>query len=229
MVDRTFAGSDTLATARALAMAIKREEFDLILCGRNSTDAETGQVGPELAEFLDLPQVTAVRKITVEAGPSYGRSIERPFGTGKIILERETDLGFETVECPLPALLSATEDLAPERFPSKADREKAKEKPIQVVTASDLSADLSLFGFLGSLTWVAAIEAVDVPRGKKVIEGESLLGQVDQLVQALLERGLFGRWTEEDREGRQRQEEDREERQRQRGSTSGGKAIWVVA
>jgi electron transfer flavoprotein alpha subunit len=209
MVDRAFAGSDTLATARALALAIKREAFDLILCGRHSTDAETGQVGPELAEFLGLPQVTAARKITVEAGPS----------TGKITVERETDLGFETVECSLPVLLSATEDLAPERFPAKADREKAKEKPIQEVTASDLSADLSLFGSSGSPTWVAAIETVEVPREKRVIAGESLPGQVNQLVEALLERGLFGQWTEEDREGRQRQ----------KSSVADGKSIWVVA
>ncbi len=205
MVDRAFAGSDTLATARALAMAIKREIFDLILCGRHSTDAETGQVGPELAEFLGIPQITAVRKVTV--------------GDKKITVERETDMGFETVECPLPALLSATEDLAPERFPSKADREKAKEKPIQEVTASNLSADLSLFGASGSPTWVSSIETVDVPREKKVIEGESLPAQVNQLVEALLERGLFGQWAEEDREARQKQA----------GRATSGKSIWVVA
>jgi len=205
MVDRAFAGSDTLATACALAMAIKREEFDLILCGRHSTDAETGQVGPELAEFLGIPQVTAVQKLSVEAG--------------KITVERETDMGVETLECSLPALLSATEDLAPERFPSKAEREKAKEKPIEEITAGDLSTDLSLFGSSGSPTWVTSIETVEVAREKRVIEGESLPGQVDQLVQALLERGLFGQWIEEDREGRQRQKSD----------VPGGKSIWVVA
>src|SRR4029079_8673623 len=58
LVDRAFAGSDTLATARALALAVKREQFDLIFCGKYSVDAETAQVGPELAEMLDVPQVT---------------------------------------------------------------------------------------------------------------------------------------------------------------------------
>ena len=53
LCDRAFAGADTLATARALAAALRGEAFDLILCGRNSVDAETGQVGPELAELLD--------------------------------------------------------------------------------------------------------------------------------------------------------------------------------
>src|SRR6185295_18351838 len=61
--DRAFAGADTLATARALAAALRREPFDLVLCGRASVDAETAQVGPEVAELLDLPQVCCVRTL----------------------------------------------------------------------------------------------------------------------------------------------------------------------
>jgi electron transfer flavoprotein alpha subunit len=205
LVDRAFAGSDTLATARALALALKREGYDLILCGRHSTDAETGQVGPEVAEFLGIPQVTAARSLTV---------------TGQTLtVERETDSGFETVECSLPALLSATEDLAPERFPNKADREKAKEKPIQTVTASDLSPDLAQFGVTGSPTWVESVQTVEVTREKKILEGD-LPTQVNTLVQLLLERGLFGKWSEEDGGS--------EATQRVRNA-SGGKAVWVVA
>jgi len=205
LADRAFAGSDTLATARALALALKREGYDLILCGRHSTDAETGQVGPEVAEFLGIPQVTAARTLTV---------------TGQTLtVERETDSGFEMVECPLPALLSATEDLAPERFPNKADREKAKEKPIQTVTASDLSSDLSQFGAAGSPTWVESVQTVEVTREKKILEGD-LPAQVNTLVQILLERGLFGKWVGE--------EEQSDDGQRTRTLT-GGKAVWVVA
>ena len=205
LVDRAFAGSDTLATARALALALKREGYDLILCGRHSTDAETGQVGPEVAEFLGIPQVTAARTLAVN-----GQTLT---------VERETDSGFETVECPLPALLSATEDLAPERFPSKADREKAKEKPIQAVTASDLSSDLSLFGAAGSPTWVESVQTVEVAREKKILEGD-LPAQVNTLVQILLERGLFGKWVGEEKPG------DGGQRTR---TLAGGKAVWIVA
>jgi len=208
LVDRAFAGSDTLATARALALALKREGYDLILCGRHSTDAETGQVGPEVAELLDIPQVTAVRKLTVN---DSGQTLT---------VERETDSGFEMVECPLPALLSATEDLAPERFPSKADREKAKEKPIQEVTASDLSSDLSLFGTAGSPTWVASVQTVEVTREKKVLEGD-IPTQVQTLVQILLERGLFGTWAGEEGESDGGGLRERK--------PAGGKAVWVVA
>ncbi|MGH7965969.1 MAG: FAD-binding protein [Candidatus Binatia bacterium] len=205
MVDRAFAGSDTLATARALALALKREGYDLILCGRHSTDAETGQVGPEVAELLGIPQVTAVRKLTVD--------------DRTLTVERETDSGFETVRCPLPALLSATEDLAPERFPNKADKEKAKEKPNQELTAGDLSSDLSLFVAAGSPTWVAAVQTVEVAREKRVLEGD-VPTQVNTLVQILLERGLFGKWIGED------DETDGSWRDRK---PADGKAVWAVA
>ena len=68
--DRALAGSDTLATARALGMVLEREQPDLIVCGRNSADAETGQVGPELAELLGLPHVSQVRKLTTTSSPT---------------------------------------------------------------------------------------------------------------------------------------------------------------
>ena len=71
LVDRAFAGSDTLATARALSLALRRESFDLILCGRNSVDAETGQVGPEVAEMLGI--ATGYRRAAAGAGRAVGR------------------------------------------------------------------------------------------------------------------------------------------------------------
>ena len=205
ITDRAFAGSDTLATARTLALALKREGYDLILCGRHSTDAETGQVGPEVAEILDIPQITGARTLTV---------------TGQTLTaERETDSGFETVECALPALLSATEDLAPERFPKKAEREAAKEKPIEAVTASDLSDDLSIFGASGSPTWVESVETVEDNRDKRVLEGE-LPDQINSLVQFLLERGVFGKWADE---------EEAASGGSQARTPGDGKAVWVVA
>ncbi|HZA22711.1 MAG TPA: electron transfer flavoprotein alpha/ beta subunit, partial [Dehalococcoidia bacterium] len=63
LTDRALAGSDTLATAQALALALDKEQPDLIVCGRNSADAETGQVGPELAELLGLPHISQIRKL----------------------------------------------------------------------------------------------------------------------------------------------------------------------
>ena len=178
LVDAAFAGSDTLATARALALALRREGFDLVLCGKTSVDAETGQVGPEVAELLDVPQITAVRRLDLD--PARRR----------VKAERETDAGFESVECNLPALVSATEDLAAERFPKRAEKEAAKAKPIVEVTANDLSADVQLFGATGSPTRVEGLETVVVERQGRMFDGEPEVA-VRALVAALIERGVF--------------------------------------
>ena len=207
LTDRAFAGADTLATARALALACEREGYDLILCGRHSTDAETGQVGPEIAELLDIPQVTGVAALTLNAD---GKTIR---------VERETDSGFDTLGCPLPALVSVTEDLAPERFPRKAERQAAQEKPVETVTAGDLSSDLSQFGATGSPTWVESVQTVEDSRENRVLEGE-LSEQIDSLVQALLARGLFGTWGDDSAAG---------ETGKRSADPEPGKAVWVVA
>ena len=207
LTDRAFAGADTLATARTLALACEREGYDLILCGRHSTDAETGQVGPEIAELLDIPQVTGVAALTLDAD---GKTLR---------VERETDSGFDTLECPLPALVSATEDLVPERFPRKAERQAAQEKPVETVTAGDLSADLAQFGAAGSPTWVESVQTVEDSRDSRVLEGE-LSEQIETLVQALLARGLFGTWTDDG---------DADEKKVRSADPEPGKAVWVVA
>ncbi len=184
LVDRAFAGADTLATARALAAAVRREGFDLVLCGKSSVDAETGQVGPEVAELLDVAQVSAARTLTID------RKLRR------LRAERETDEGFETIECALPALVSAGEDLAPERFPKRAEKEAAAQKPIVEVTAKDLADDLSGFGLEGSPTWVEAIQTTEQKREGRVLSGD-LEESVRALVGLLAERGLFRRRTDE--------------------------------
>jgi electron transfer flavoprotein alpha subunit len=183
LCDRAFAGSDTLATARALALALARDPFDIILCGRNSVDAETGQVGPEVAEFLNLPQMTGVRTLSID--PQIRR----------VTAERETDDGFETVEAPLPLLVTAAEDLAPERFPSKAEREAAKTKPITELGAEDLVADISQLGASGSPTEVAGLQYVETTRLQRGLEAESVDDAARTLARLLVEEhGLFGSW-----------------------------------
>ena len=88
--DRALAGSDTLATAQALALALQPESPDLIICGRNSSDAETGQVGPEIAELMGIPHISNVRKLAVDRA------------AGLITAERVTDSGYQILQCPLP-------------------------------------------------------------------------------------------------------------------------------
>lgn len=147
--DRAFAGADTLATARALALWLKRELFDLILLGKHSLDAETGQVGPEIAEMLGIAQVVAVRKLEID---------------GEILrAERETDEGFDEIECRMPALLTCAERVA-QPIKIKPDaRKEAETKPIETVRAAGLDRDLNLFGAAGSPTWVLEVIAEPTP------------------------------------------------------------------
>jgi electron transfer flavoprotein alpha subunit len=172
LCDPLLAGSDTLATARALAAALRREAPDVILCGRASTDAETGQVGPEVAELLDLPQVTAVRTLTIDP-------VARTF-----VAERETDEGFQTLGGRLPALFTAAEDLAEERFPTKGARQAAAARPVATVTVAELGLRPEDVGAAGSPTWVAGLEEVAAERRGELVTGET----PEALAQALGER-----------------------------------------
>jgi electron transfer flavoprotein alpha subunit len=159
LVDKAFAGSDTLATARALAIALGREQCDLIFCGKYSVDAETGQVGPELAEMLDWPQVTGVTKIEL----SESRDA--------LTAERETDDGFETIECDLPAVVTAAERLIRPIKVKEPQLEAGRKKSIVEVTAAELSNDPDIFGFSGSPTWVKEIRSLARTRNVEFIEG----------------------------------------------------------
>ena len=174
--DRALAGSDTLATARALSLALAREKPDLIVCGRNSADAETGQVGPELAELLGIPHISQVRKLEYQ-------------GDGKgIVAERITDEGYQVIESPLPALVCVTEGVAAETFANREQMAAAREKPIEELSCAQLAEDLSQFGLEGSPTWVADIRLVEPTRLGMMIEGESPEAAARQVAQLLGER-----------------------------------------
>ena len=179
LVDRAYAGSDTLATARALSMALEKEEFDLIICGLNSVDAETAQVGPEIAELLGLPQITGVRRLELNDS-----------GKGMTV-ERTTDDGYEVIYCQLPALITVTEGVAPETFPRKEAVEAAQSKPITELTAADLSEDMSLFGLIGSPTWVNDIYSIESNREGIVVRDVPVEDAVSQLMDYLDKRGVF--------------------------------------
>ena len=161
VTDRALAGSDTLATSRVLALALAREQPDLIICGRNSTDGETGQVGPEVAELLGLPHLSHVRKLDLSADRRG------------VVAERITDEGFQVLECSLPAVVCVTEGVAPELYPSQEQMERAQSKPTSQVSAADLTSDTSLFGAEGSPTWVSEIRLVEPNRlGERLEDAE---------------------------------------------------------
>jgi electron transfer flavoprotein alpha subunit len=148
--DRAFAGSDTLATARALALWLAPHKFDLILLGKYSLDAETGQVGPEIAELLHVAQIAGVRKLRLDGAT--------------IFAERESDEGLEEVQCAMPALLTCAERLInPIRIDPKT-REAALSLPIKSARAGDLTAEPGQFGSAGSPTWVQEVRAQESPK-----------------------------------------------------------------
>ena len=176
VTDRALAGSDTLATSRALALALQREAPDLIICGRNSTDGETGQVGPEVAELMGLPHVSHVRHLDL--------SDDRRTA----VVERITDEGFQTLECDLPAVICVTEGVAPELFPNRQQMEEAESKPVDEINCSMLSDDTSQFGVQGSPTWVNEIRLVEPNRLGVTLQEVSPEEAAQQIAQSVRER-----------------------------------------
>jgi len=140
--DRAFAGSDTLATAYALSMGIRKiSKFDLIICGKQSTDGDTAQVGPSLAEKLGIPHTTNVRKI-------------EEIRDGYIKCQRMIDNGYEIVEMSLPAVITVIKEINNPRLPSIKGVMRARQATVNVWNAADVNADKDLCGLNGSPTQV---------------------------------------------------------------------------
>jgi electron transfer flavoprotein beta subunit len=140
--DKAFAGADTWATSYALSMGIKKlGSFDLIICGKQATDGDTAQVGPSLAEKLNIPHTTYVRKI-------------EDINEGYIRCQRMTEDGYEVIEMPLPSLITVVKEINEPRLPSIKGKLRAKKAEIKVLTADDINADKDLCGLKGSPTQV---------------------------------------------------------------------------
>jgi electron transfer flavoprotein alpha subunit len=176
--DRAFAGSDTLATARTLALWLGSEGFDLVLLGKYSLDAETGQVGPELAELLGMAQITGVCSLQVNGD--------------MLCAERESDEGLETVECRLPAVVTCAERLIKPIGVRPKAREEAKSKPIEAVRSTALGADPAQFGMAGSPTWVQEVRAQEGPKVHcEFIEASDPVAAARQLVAVLKQKNAL--------------------------------------
>ena len=166
LCDPAFAGSDTLATAVALAAAIRREgPFDLVLAGLNSLDSDTGQVPVEVAQLLGLPFAAGVRDLDVD-GTSFTARLE-------------TDDGHRTVEGDLPAALSTAERLcAPSKAPPEVYAEVADDRIVRL-SAADLDVPAEQLGAPGSPTSVGPIRVLTATR--RALRAESVAHAVDLL------------------------------------------------
>ncbi|MGM1063693.1 electron transfer flavoprotein subunit beta/FixA family protein [Saccharothrix sp. Mg75] len=146
--DEALHGSDAITTAKVLAKAIGTVEgFDLVIAGNEATDGRAGAVPAILAELLGLPQVTQVRKLTVEGGT--------------VKAERETDEGVAHLEASLPAVVSVNEKINEPRYPSFKGIMAAKKKPVSTLTVADLGLDAGEVG-LGA-AWSKVLEAAPKP------------------------------------------------------------------
>ncbi len=162
LTDPAFAGADTWATSFTLARAIeKKGAFGLILCGRQAIDGDTAQVGPQLAELLDIPQVTAV----------CGHD---SFETGKCRVIRRVRGGRELVQSPLPALWSVVAEVNIPRYPhmEKLIRACKPKSAITVWNAADIGVKTQEVGLLGSLTQVIGTFPPKTERKGEILEGD---------------------------------------------------------
>jgi len=168
--DRAFAGSDTWATSYTLAQTIKKlGKFDLILCGKQAIDGDTAQVGPGIAEWLGIPQVTFAVKLEINGQ--------------KARVERLLEEVNELVECPLPAVITVVKQMNEPRLPSLKGLMRAKKMEIKTFTAADIEADTKNIGLNGSPTSVVKIFSPP-PRGG----GEILTGEAEEIVNKLIEK-----------------------------------------
>ena len=180
--DRAFAGSDTLATSCALTAGLDRiareEGFDLVLCGKQAIDGDTAQVGPGIACRLGLPQVTYA--IDVE-------EVELDQKTVKV--QRRLEHGIETVQAPLPALLTCVEEMNELRYASLPNMIRAARHEPEVWTLADLAVAPELLGLKGSPTVVDRIFAPPQREPGEIIPGgtEDPAGAAAALLDRLLE------------------------------------------
>jgi electron transfer flavoprotein beta subunit len=125
--DPGLENSDALSTARAIAAATKGQNYDLIICGTESTDGSSGAVPAQLAELLELPLLSFAKKLNVT--------------DGKASIDRQTDDGYDVVESPLPAVVTVTGGINEARYPALRGIMQAKNKEVRQLTLTDLGLE----------------------------------------------------------------------------------------
>lgn len=171
LTDRAFAGSDTLATSYTLSKAVEKLGADIVICGKQAIDGDTAQVGPEMAEFLNIPHISYIRKID-DVKPDLMR------------VQRLMDEGYDVVESSIPVLLTVVKELNEPRLPSLKGKMNAKKAEIKKWTAADINAEEVNTGLKGSPTQVKNIFAPEAKKDRKMLKG-TIEQQVDALVNEL--------------------------------------------
>lgn len=172
--DRKFAGSDVLATSYTLSQGIRMLGADLIICGRQTTDGDTAQIGPAIAEHLHLPHAAWVNEIT-------------DVSDTRIQVRQDLVSVFQISEMAYPCLITVDKDICVPRLPSYRRKAEAAAKPIRIVTHEDLpEPDMTRFGLAGSPTTVERIFPPPAGAGNTTLEGTAAekTGQLFDLLAA---------------------------------------------
>jgi electron transfer flavoprotein beta subunit len=198
LTDRKFAGSDTLATSYTISLAVKKLKPNLIIAGRQAIDGDTAQVGPQVAEKLNIPQITYAENVLFE--------------NDSIVVKRRLDNGIETVKTPLPALITVGSS-APicrsrnakllmkfkhactqTELQEKSNDYIVQQRPYLKITewgVDDIGADEKLLGLSGSPTKVKKIEnVVFTAKESKIIQDNE--AEINELIIDLIENHTIG-------------------------------------
>ena len=175
ILDDALAGSDTLGTAKALAAAIKKESFDLVICAAESSDSYSGIVSGQLAQLLGIPPLTFVKEISVEGK--------------KITIKRQRESGYDVCEAELPALVAVASGINEPRYPQLKGIMAAKKKEIKRYTAADLGLGPDQVGASGAREKVLTVGRPPARQGGKKIADEGEGGK--QIAEFLAELKLI--------------------------------------
>ncbi len=168
--DDALSGTDALGTAKVLAAAIGRVEPDLVLAGVESSDGYTGTVPEQIAAVMGVPSVGFAKKIEI--------------GDDGLHIERQTELGYDDVVCPMPAVVSVTAGVVEPRYPSFKGIMAAKKKPVDQVTISDLGIPADQVGWAGARQEIVSVTEAEAREAGEIIEDE---GEGYQRIVAFLE------------------------------------------
>ena len=162
LTDRKFAGADVLATAYTLSQGVRKcGEFDLIICGKQTTDGDTAQVGAELAEYLEIPNISNVLSID-------------DYREGKLFVTASLDEKIVTMSVNLPCLISVDGDINTPRLPSYKIRKTLTEDSVTFLTFADFAdQEESHYGLSGSATQVERIFPPEKVSQKQIIDADS--------------------------------------------------------
>jgi electron transfer flavoprotein beta subunit len=176
--DRVFGGADTLSTSNVLSAAIRklaeRDTVGLVICGKQTIDGDTAQVGPGIAVRLGLSQLTLVDRI-----------VDLDFLANRIRVRRKLEGRYEIVEARLPAMITVVREINQPRYPTVPMRMKADKAPVTVWNNADLGLDPGTIGLKGSPTWVSKIFSPERVKGEILGDG---LGDPVGTTRMLMER-----------------------------------------